>query len=489
MTSTAPRVDPAPRLLSPAYAVTTVGMFALCALVAFEATAVTTVMPTVARRLDGVGLYAFAFAAPLASAVVGMVAAGGWSDRRGPAMPLAAGLALFSLGLLVCGTAPTMEVLVAGRVLQGLGGGALTVCLYVLVGLVFPPVLQPGIFAAFAAAWVLPSLFGPALAAYVAATLGWRWVFLGAVAMVVLAAGLVAPAMRRAGRPVTGEPVPRSRLAWAVLAATAVLALELLGSGHGPLALLAVVALVVALVSLRRLLPPGSLVGRRGLPAVIGTRGLLSASFFCAEAYIVFVLQERWGWTPGTAGLALTGVGLTWAAASQLQARLGERVTDHSAMRWGTGLVLTGTAVLALTVAGHLPALLAVAAYVLAGGGMGFGYPRTGVAMLAASGDTDRGFNSAALSIADSLGGALALAVSGVVFAATDRAGLDPFLSVFALASAVAALGVLTAARTAPAVAQPGPSSADDTAASLSGANTMSTRVTSSPSTVSEATE
>ena len=32
---------------------------------------------------------------------------------------------------------------------------------------------------------------------------------------------------------------------------------------------------------------------------MIGTRGLMSASFFCAEAYIVFVLQERWGLTPG----------------------------------------------------------------------------------------------------------------------------------------------------------------------------------------------
>src|SRR3954469_5424228 len=114
-----------PRLFSPAYAATTAGMFALCAFVAFEATAITTVMPTVAARLDGVGLYALSFAAPLASGVVGMVAAGGWSDRRGPAAPLAAALVLFSLGLVVCGSAPTMEVLVAGRVLQGVGGGAL----------------------------------------------------------------------------------------------------------------------------------------------------------------------------------------------------------------------------------------------------------------------------------------------------------------------------------------------------------------------------
>ena len=158
-----------PRLLSPTYAATTVGMFALCAFVAFEATAITTVMPTVAAQLDGVGLYALSFAAPLASGVVGMVAAGGWSDRRGPVGPAGAGpRPLRAPGSSSAASPRRMEVLVAGRVLQGLGGGALTVCLYVLVGLIFPAALQPAIFTSFAAAWVLPTLFGPALAAYVA---------------------------------------------------------------------------------------------------------------------------------------------------------------------------------------------------------------------------------------------------------------------------------------------------------------------------------
>jgi predicted MFS family arabinose efflux permease len=212
--------------------------------------------------------------------------------------------------------------------------------------------------------------------------------------------------------------------------------------------LLAVLALVVVFLSLRRLLPDGALVARRGLPAVIGTRGLLSASFFCAEAYIVFVLQDHWGLTPGTAGLALTGVGLVWAGASQVQSRLGPRVSDVAAMRWGTALVLGGTAALVLVVAADAPPALAMAAYVLAGAGMGFGYPRTGVAMLAASTDADRGFNSSALSIADSLGGALALSLSGIVFGIANRAGADPFVSVFVLAAGIAVLGVVTAART-----------------------------------------
>jgi len=446
VSATAPP-QPHPRLLSPTYAATTAGMFALCAFVAFEATAVTTVMPTVADRLDGVGLYALSFAAPLASGVVGMVAAGGWSDRRGPARPLAVALALFSLGLLVCGTAPTMEALVAGRVLQGLGGGALTVCLYVVVGLVFPPQLRPAVFASFAAAWVLPSLFGPSLAALVADVLGWRWVFLGVVVLVALAAALVAPALRRVSLEPTERPFPVRRLLWALLAAVAVLAFELIGSRRGVLLALAGVAFVLVVVALRRLLPAGTLVAARGLPAVIGTRGLLSASFFCSEAYIVFVLQERWDQSPSRAGLALTVVGVVWAGASQVQSRAGERVSHPAAMRWGTALVLAGTVGLTLVVAAHLHPALAVASYVVAGAGMGFGYPRTGVAMLAASGDADRGFNSSALSIADSLGGAFALAASGIVYAAAARAGADPFVPVFTLATGLGVLGVLAATR------------------------------------------
>jgi MFS family permease len=447
----APAAGPRPRLLSPTYAATTIGMFALIAFSAFEATAVTTVMPTVARELGGVGLYALSFAAPLASGVVGMVAAGARSDRRGPVGPLTVALMVFAAGLVVCGTAPSMEVLVAGRVLQGLGAGAMTVCLYVVVGLVFPAVLQPAVFASFAAAWVLPSLFGPALAAFVAHALGWRWVFLGVVVLVAASTLLILPALRGLPPREGAATSSRARLAWAVVGAVAVLGLELLGSRRGAVGLLAVIALVVVFLSLRRLLPDGALVARRGLPAVIGTRGLLSASFFCAEAYIVFVLQDHWGLTPGTAGLALTGVGVVWAGASQVQSRLGERVSDVAAMRWGTALVLAGTAALVLVVVADAPPALAMAAYVLAGAGMGFGYPRTGVAMLAASTDSDRGFNSSALSIADSLGGALSLSLSGIVFGVASRAGADPFVPVFVLATGIAVLGVAVAARTGPA--------------------------------------
>src|SRR5665647_1963156 len=79
-------------------------MVGLIGLSAFEALAVTTAMPVVVNALGGLDLYAMAFAAPAAASVVGVVAAGGWADRRGPTPPLLAGIAAFVGGLIIAGT-------------------------------------------------------------------------------------------------------------------------------------------------------------------------------------------------------------------------------------------------------------------------------------------------------------------------------------------------------------------------------------------------
>jgi predicted MFS family arabinose efflux permease len=192
------------------------------------------------------------------------------------------------------------------------------------------------VFGLFAAAWVVPSMVGPSVAALVAHAWSWRWVFLGVVGLVAASTLLILPALRGLETRDAGASPSRARLAWAVVGAVAVLALELLGSASGVAGLGALGAFVLVVLALTRLLPPGSLTGRPGLPAVIATRGLMSAGFFCAEAYIVYVLQEQWGLTPGRAGLALSVVGVTWALSSQLQARLGERVSHVRAMEVGS---------------------------------------------------------------------------------------------------------------------------------------------------------
>ena len=74
---------------------TTVAMFVLILLVAFESLAVTTAMPTVAEALDGAALYQLAFVGAIATGIVGMVVGGAWSDRSSPRVPLTAAASLF----------------------------------------------------------------------------------------------------------------------------------------------------------------------------------------------------------------------------------------------------------------------------------------------------------------------------------------------------------------------------------------------------------
>ncbi len=459
--STAPA--PAPEragILHRSYLLVTLGACALVFLAAFESMAVTTIMPLVSRELDGAALYALAFAGPLATSVIGMVAAGNWSDRRGPVGPLYASVALFVLGLLIAGTAGSMAALVAGRLVQGLGGGAMTVAVYVVVARIYPAVLHPKIFAAFAASWVIPSLVGPFAAGLVAQLASWHWVFLGVVGLVVPALLMIVPALRGlhgapdsapGDMPSGRDGLARTswgygRLAWAVLAALAVLGLNL--SAEVPVAggVLAAAAVAVALIAVRPLVPRGTLTARRGLPSVILTRGLASAAFFGAEVYLPYLLVERYVFSPTFAGLALTGGALAWAAASAVQGRLGSRLDHRRAVRTGAGLVLGAVVLVLVTTALDWPAAVAITGWFFAGGGMGLMYPRLSVMTLALSTADAQGFNSSALSISDSLGGALALAATGIVFAAFSTTAAS-FTGVFALTAALGVAAVVVAPR------------------------------------------
>nr|WP_188435749.1 MFS transporter [Microbacterium murale] len=427
----------------------TIGACALVFLGAFESLAVTTVMPVVSAELGGERLYALAFAGPLATGVIGMVAAGNWSDRRGPTAPLYSSVAAFVAGLLIAGLAPTMEILVAGRFVQGLGSGGMMVALYVVVARVYPQDKHPAIFAAFAAAWVVPSLIGPTIAAVVTDLWSWHWVFLGVVVLALAALFMVVPALRGLSRDGdTSTPWALGRLAWSVLAALAVLALNLVGDVPGVGPVLAVGAVVVALIAVRPLVPRGTFIARRGLPSVILVRGLVAGAFFGTQVYVPYLLTDRYLLTPTLAGLALTGGALAWSTASTVQGRMGARLSNVIALRIGTALVLIGIALVLATAAFGWDALVIVAAWIVAGSGMGLMSPRSSVLTLSLSTPANQGFNSAAMTVADSFGSAMVLAITGTLFAALATTA-DPFTAVFALTVVIAVVAVILAPRVA----------------------------------------
>src|SRR4051812_14046560 len=175
---------------------TSIGLLILVTLIAFEAMAVSAALPTAARAVHGLGSFGWAFTGFLIANVVGMVTSGQLSDSRGPRLPLVAGMIAFLAGLALSGPPPTMGQLVAGGVVQGLGGGLIVTAIYVIAGQVYPERLRPALFAATSSAWVVPSLIGPAVSGLLTQHASWRWVFLGLLPFALLAAALLGPILR-----------------------------------------------------------------------------------------------------------------------------------------------------------------------------------------------------------------------------------------------------------------------------------------------------
>ncbi|GAA4267426.1 MFS transporter [Frondihabitans peucedani] len=446
-------VDEAPDgVLSRSYLLATLGMVALIGIAAFESLAVTTVMPTVSRELHGESLYSLAFAAPLATSLVGMVFAGNGADRSGPRPVVIASTLLFAVGLLIVGTAPTMTVLLLGRLVQGFGSGAVIVGLYVMVSELYPARLHPSVFAGFAAAWVLPGLVGPVVAGTVTERFGWHWVFIGAVALSVPAFVMIVPSLRRLPAHTGDVPWSRGRILWSGAAAAAVVALNLLSELPVAVSVAVVVASVVVLaIALRPLLPARTLRAGVGIPTLVLLRGLVGAAFVGGDVYIPYLLSAQYDFSPAASGITLTVGSISWALASWLVGRLGDRVSQLAGIRIGIGLVVIGVVSAVMTALLHVHPGVLIVGWTLTGFGMGFMYPRFSVLVLRWSGDDERGFNSSALTIADSASAAVVLALTGAAFGLLGGAQ-DPaaFVACFTVALAVALLALAVSGRAIP---------------------------------------
>ncbi|WP_433475322.1 MFS transporter [Spirillospora sp. CA-142024] len=436
---------PARGVLGAGFRGATLGIVLVVTLLAFESMSVGTVMPAVADDLDGLSLYAWGFSATLITSLLSTVLAGGWVDRSGPSRPFAIGLGTFVAGLVIAGAAPSMWLFVAGRAVQGLGTGVAMVAMYVVIARVYPEELRSRVFAALSAAWVLPSLIGPAVGGVVAEHIGWRWVFLGLVPLVVPPTLLLVPALRGI-RPADAAPAtPGSRYlaAVAVAAGAGILLYGLDGSGWTmvPAALAGLAGLAFGLP---RLVPAGTLRLRRGLPSVILVRGLLSGAFFGADVFIPLALTRLHHFSAAQAGIVLTVGGLGWSAASQVQGR-SERPREFYAV---LGAVLVTAGIVLATIALQFSGWLAAPAWIIGGAGMGFSIGSLSVLLLDLSAEDEQGVNSSALQIADTLGSSLVVGVAGALVTGFGAARLDAGLAVAgALFAAIAAFGVIAALR------------------------------------------
>ncbi|MGW0392776.1 MFS transporter [Streptomyces sp. NPDC003042] len=458
-------------ILAPAYRTLSIGIISVIFLIAFEATAVGTAMPVAARELDGIGLYAFGFSAYFTTSLFGMVLSGQWADRQGPLRALTVGIGAFAAGLACSGTAEVMWMFVLGRAVQGFGGGLVIVALYVVVSRAYEERLRPAIMAAFAASWVVPSIVGPLASGTVTEHLGWRWVFLGIPALVVVPLVVALPAIRRtASGPVDagGTPVAfdRRRIRLALGISVGAGLLQYAAQDLRWLSLVPGIAGAALMVpAVLGLLPRGTYLARRGLPSVVLLRGLAAGSFIAAESFVPLMLVTQRGLSPTLAGFSLALGGVTWATGSWVQSK--GRMAPYRERLMVGGMVMVAVAIAAApaVLIESVPVWTLAVAWALGCLGMGLVIGSTSVLLLKLSAPQEAGANSASLQISDALANVVLLAGGGAAFAAlgggavgaghavAEGAGAShpaAFVVVFLPMAAVALVGAWVATRLDP---------------------------------------
>jgi len=454
---------PGDSLWSPERRPLTLGLVLTITLVAAEALAVSTAMPIVARELGGLELYGWVFSAFFLGSLIGITIVGGLIDERGVLFPFMLGLGLFAIGLITCGLAQSMPMVVAGRFIQGIGGGAIPPVAYVAIGRSMPEHLRPSMFATLSGAWVVPGLVGPAIAGSVAEIWHWRVVFLGLLPLIAIAGGMALGAMRSipashadagaAGEVAAAARAARTRrysLAIATAVGAGVLTTGLLQRDLPVLLAMVAIGLAIAGYAFHALTPEGTLRLARGYPAAVLLRGAITFAFFCVDANVTLLLQEVRGWSAFAAGIALSCATVSWSLGSWYQSRHSVRLGPERFVRIGFPIVAIGMAGVMLSLVPSIPAWVGIPFFALSGLGMGFAYSQFAIIVLRDAPPERQGSATSAMSLSDALGTALGTGIAGALIATSVRAGSGPgpgLGAAIAMGVGVALLGFLAAGR------------------------------------------
>lgn len=410
----------------------------LVALTVVSSSAIAVALPRVSEDLglDGPGtawvLAAYSLAFSITTAIFGRLA-----DLQGLRRPMRIGIVLFTAGSLIAATSPNFTMLMTGRVLQGMGAGAVPVIGLGIIAARFAGEARGKALGAITAVVSIVSGSGPLIGGGIAQLAGWRYV----LALPAIALLFAEPVARLAPAQAAGKGKLDVRgaalIALAVTGLTMVLQSPSTGIGARPAALLAGLTVIAfGLLALHVRARPTGLLPVRILrdPIVVrsGLAGLTAlAAYLGAMLAVPQILAREQGWDPLRIGLTLLVPAAVGAVTS--------RVVGGVAARWRRGRVaaalIGGSAVGLLIVAGfhaHPVALLAGMALVF----MGFGGGQVALLDRLSSSIPDevRGIALGVFNLVFFLGGAVGSATVG---------GLSDVLS---LPTALAALAVLPAA-------------------------------------------
>ncbi|MCT7353998.1 MFS transporter [Streptomyces sp. 15-116A] len=332
------------------------------ALAALDSTIVSTAVPQIVGDLGGFSVFSWLFSGYLLAVTVTLPVYGKLSDTFGRKPVLVAGAVVFLLGSLLCALAWNMAALIAFRIVQGLGGGALQGTVQTLAADLYPLEQRPKIQARLSTVWAVSAVAGPGLGGVLAAYADWRWIFLinlpiGAVALWLIVRHLHEPQRQRAAR---------ARVDWAgaltVFACGGALLTALVQGGVAwdwlsapSLALLGTgVALLVLffLVERRAAEPiiPGWVWRRRTIAAVNLALGALGLLMVAPTVFLPTYAQSVLGLAPVAAGFVLSVWTLSWPISAALSQHVYRRIGFRN-----TAMLGIGTAALILFAFPFLP--------------------------------------------------------------------------------------------------------------------------------------
>jgi MFS family permease len=200
----------------------------------------------------------------------------------------------------------------------------------------------------------------------------------------------------------------------------------------------------LTVVTLRDLLPAGSLQLRPGPPAVVAAIGLVAFGFFGTEAFVPLAITQVRGASLPVGGLALSAAAVTWTVGSWIQARLAPRGWRRGLVRSGALLIATGIGLSALALLPASPLATAGLAWAVAGLGMGLAYSTLTLLVLETAEPGREGAASAGLQLAFTIGTAFGSGVGGALVGLAD-AGFLPLGNAIAVSDGVMLLVILAA--------------------------------------------
>ena len=412
-------------LLDPKYRAASLSLMALVAIASYNHLSVTAALPDIGDDLGRVALLPWVITAELVAAAVAVLAIGPFIDGAGARRAFRVTVVAALASSAMCAAAPTMELLVAARLVQGLAMGALIGTALTGIGLVYDDAARPWAYALMSSVWGIMGIGSPAVAAALVSTLGWRSVFLANLPVGLIAAAVgwsrMPPEAQAAEEPLDGRGLLiLSGFTAALLVATSYLSwysIVLVAAG----VLLAALYVRHARGCKSPIVRMSHITKARFWPihmvAVLAVSGGTGASVF-----LPLYLKAARGSSVTFAAFAVVWPTLGWSTAAWVAGKLQQSLRAQTVILMGAAVIATGAvcATAATGVGASVPLLLATLICV----GWGIGTITTSsLSLLQGRADLqEMGRVSSAHQFIRSLGFAYGAAVGGLImFGVVDR--------------------------------------------------------------------